>query len=339
MGNRARFEELRVSDYYCRVEDLAFRIFNNSGFSVVREYEKNYYVDFIAKISELEYCIEVKASSSLFYRSISSLEDVASRLEQISKQNNWVPVLVVFSVIPEQSKQKLISRFNIVVLDLPNLLSIVKGTELQDELVGILPFAVDNIEPEKPSLELGWVRHTDEASTLLAQLDNCIAGRDCFTVFEDVCTDVLKYIFADDLSLWRNQAQSNDRLYRFDLLCRIKDDVPKTFWRTLESFFHTKYIIFEFKNYSKAVTQSEIYTTERYLYSKALRNVAIIIAKNGFDENSTWAAKGSLRENGKLILLVSIDELKEMVRIKQDKEDPSGLLLSKLDDLLVELEK
>ena len=107
----------------------------------------------------------------------------------------------------------------------------------------------------------------------------------------------------------------------------------------MEYYFHSKYIVFEFKNYNDKVTQKEIYTTERYLYSKALRNIAIIIAKNGFDENSVWAAKGSLREYGKLILPVSVAELKQMIELKRSQEDPSEFLLSKLDDLLVELEK
>ncbi len=96
---------------------------------------------------------------------------------------------------------------------------------------------------------------------------------------------------------------------------------------------------FEFKNYSDKITQKEIYTTERYLYSKALRNVAIIIAKNGFDENSIWAAKGSLRENGKLILPITPDDLKQMLELKSKQEDPSECLLNKIDSFLAELEK
>lgn len=57
-------------------------------------------------------------------------------------------------------------------------------------------------------------------------------------------------------------------------------------------------MIFEFKNYSEPITQKEIYTTEKYLYAKALRCVGILIAANGYSENAQWAAKGCLRENG-----------------------------------------
>ena len=128
-------------------------------------------------------------------------------------------------------------------------------------------------------------------------------------------------------------------MYRFDLLCRIKDGNQKTFWSIIERYFNTKYVIFEFKNYSNPVTQKEIYTTEKYLYSKALRSVGILISPHGYEENAHWAAKGCLRENGKLIILLETKDLIEMNKMKIEQEDPSSYLLDKLDELLLELEK
>lgn len=122
-------------------------------------------------------------------------------------------------------------------------------------------------------------------------------------------------------------------------MCRIKDGNQKTFWSILERYFNSKYVVFEFKNYNDAVTQKEIYTTEKYLYSKALRSVGIMIAANGYEENARWAAKGCLRENGKLILLLETKDLIEMNRLKEEQEDPSEYLQNKLDEFLLELEK
>ena len=157
--------------------------------------------------------------------------------------------------------------------------------------------------------------------------------------YEVLCRKLLENVFSDDLALWREQQKSNDDLYRFDLLCRIKDGNQKTFWGILERYFNSKYIIFEFKNYSEKITQKEVYTTEKYLYAKALRSVGIIIAANGYDDNALWAAKGCLRENGKLIILLDTEDLIAMNEMEIDNEGPSGYLLNKLDDLLSELEK
>ena len=149
----------------------------------------------------------------------------------------------------------------------------------------------------------------------------------------------MKNAFSDDLALWREQQKSNKDLYRFDLLCRIKDGNQKTFWSILERYFNSKYVIFEFKNCSEKITQKEIYTTERYLYAKALRSVAIIVSANGYEENAYWAAKGSLRENGKLIMLFDTKDLIAMNKMKIEQEDPANYLLDRLDDLLLNLEK
>lgn len=67
--------------------------------------------------------------------------------------------------------------------------------------------------------------------------------------------------------------------------------------------------------------------------------VAIIISAHGYEENAYWAAKGCLRENGKLIILLETKDLIEMNKMKNDQEDPSNYLLDKLDEILLELEK
>ena len=174
---------------------------------------------------------------------------------------------------------------------------------------------------------------------MIIQIQLCQDGRPTFTKYEELCYKLLKNAFSDDLALWREQQKSNKDLYRFDLLCRIKDGNQKTFWSILERYFNSKYVIFEFKNYSEKITQKEIYTTERYLYAKALRSVAIIVSANGYEENAYWAAKGSLRENGKLIMLFDTKDLIAMNKMKIEQEDPANYLLDRLDDLLLNLEK
>lgn len=157
--------------------------------------------------------------------------------------------------------------------------------------------------------------------------------------YEKLCTRTLMRLFADDLTLWKEQARSNDDLFRFDLICKIKRDNHKDFWEMAERYFNSKYIIFEFKNYAGKVTQKEVYTTVRYLYTKAMRGVAFIISPNGMDENAGKAIRGVLRDEGKLVLSVTNDELVHMLQMKEDGEDPADYLSDKLDELLIDLEK
>lgn len=179
----------------------------------------------------------------------------------------------------------------------------------------------------------------DKIKQLLLEVNNWEQDKKTSVEYEKFCTKVLKILFSNDLTLWREQQKSNDDLYRFDLICKIKDDVTSAFWKFLEEYFRSKYVIYEFKNYKDVITQKEIYTTEKYLYAKALRCVAIIVSCNGSDDNAKKAIKGTLRENGKLILNLSNRDLANMLEYELNGNLASEYLYNVLDEMLIELEK
>lgn len=252
-----------------------------------------------------------------------------------------IPILATAYRIPDKKREYYIERYpELQLIDIANLLYAVRDDdELRNKLISALPYTIDNIEPKEGFLQSDTLKHANYTESLISELRMCTSGREMASRYEKICQLLLENIFSEDLALWKQQQRSNNDLYRFDLLCRIKDGNQKTFWSIIERFFNSKYIVFEFKNYTNPVTQKEIYTTEKYLYAKALRSVGIIIAANGYDENAHWAAKGSLRENGKLILLLDVEDLIKMNEMKMEQDDPANYLLSKLDGLLLELEK
>ena len=97
--------------------------------------------------------------------------------------------------------------------------------------------------------------------------------------------------------------------------------------------------MFEFKNYKDLISQNLIYISEKYLYSPALRNVAFIISRKGFDRNAKKAAKGCLIEHGKLILELKDDDLLCMLNLKDNGQEPSDYLMEKVEDLLMGISK
>lgn len=326
-------------------EDFVEKIFRKSGYKTQLEFPTNAghrRVDLVATDSAgNSYCIEVKLYSTRKLSGLGMIKKSIDYIYSLGCELNMTPVLVMGNEISEQQKLIINQEYpSLIVIDIRNLLySFQNQQDVRDELVSLLSYTVEDITPVESPINLGWMEHSDTISTLLAKFDACIAGRSDASKYEKLCCDLLKVAFSDDLALWSAQQNSNNDLYRFDLLCRIKDNNEKTFWSILERYFNSKYVIFEFKNYSAPITQKEIYTTEKYLYKRALRSVALIIARNGFDNNAQWAAKGCLRENGKLIILLNNDDLRKMVIAKTTQDDPTDYLLEKLDTLLSELEK
>lgn len=317
-------------------ENYVAKLFEEAGFSVIQNYElerESGDIDIVAKKDTKIYCVEVK------YAKI--MESVLGEVCLVAEKEKMIPVLVTACCINENKKQYYNQLYpQLILIDVANLLFAVKyRVELYNELVAILPYPVDNIEVKEGFIRIDNLQHDDYINSLIKEMELCRAGRNTFTKCEELCCKLLKNIFSNDLTLWRQQQNSNNDLYRFDLLCRIKEGNQKSFWSIVERYFNSKYIIFEFKNYRNPITQKEIYTTEKYLYAKALRSVAFIISANGYDENAYWAAKGSLRENGKLIILLDTNDLIAMNKLKISQENPAEYLLDKLDNLLLDLEK
>ena len=106
------------------------------------------------------------------------------------------------------------------------------------------------------------------------------------------------------------------------------------------------FILFECKNYTEPITQGEIYTTERYLFDNALRNVAIIFTRKGMTKNALVAAQGILKEHGKLILVLNDRDIIKLEKLYISKRNgkiseisPSQFLFEKAKDFLMNLDK
>jgi len=110
-------------------------------------------------------------------------------------------------------------------------------------------------------------------------------------------------------------------------------------WRMLVERFNSQYVIFEFKNYGGRITQGEIYTTEKYLFAKAMRTTAIIVSRKGADKNALAACRGALREHGKLIINLSVDDICKLLALRDADDDCNAYLFQIVDDMLMKLER
>lgn len=172
---------------------------------------------------------------------------------------------------------------------------------------------------------------------LVKELENIPAGRENFRQFEEKCEEILKFLFDTDLTSWNRQSSTDDKLHRFDMICRIAS--THDFWKELSKNFNSRYILFEFKNYKDEIGQEQIYTTEKYLYTRALRSIGFIISRKGANKNASTAMKGALREQGKLIISLNINQLFFLVSAKEAGMDYNGILTQLIDDFLISISR
>lgn len=292
-------------------------------------------IDFLVQYRDNTFYFEVK--NSLTPRT----KELSSQLAGLHESGT--PILAIANEVPDYMKQEYLGKYGIYIWDVQNLLWLFeKFPDIKNEFIAFLEYSPDQIDPQPPIPELfrELSEQKKQAPDLKERLLKIVPGNEMFRDYELTCIEILKYVLGDYLTLWSEQEPSNDGLYRFDLCCKIKSGANQDFFDTIKHYFNTKYIVFEFKNSRERISQKEIYTTEKYLYEKALRKVAIIISRFGAEEHALQAAKGALRENGKLILCLSDNSLLEMIDIKrQGEQEPAEFLSAILDDILVHLEK
>lgn len=323
-----------------KADEFVEQLFLDNGYTLQREMRVGRIrTDFLAEKDEKKYVIEVKRGDL----DASKINYIANMLDECTKETNYIPILVLFSRRSYMIKDRLVDNYNINVIDISNLLYLVSNNQkMKDRLINLLDFSTESIIEKELyfNIDLKQYKKCKESSYgYIERLETIIAGKKNAQQYEKFCVDILKYLFNDTLSLWEEQQRSNDDLFRFDLICKIKNNINNEFFNTIENYFSSKYIIFEFKNYIEEITQKEVYTTEKYLYKTALRTVAILLTRNGVDKNGIKAIKGTLRENGKLIIVLDDSDIKQMIYAKEHGEDYIEILINKLDKMLVSLEK
>ena len=321
-------------------ESLGYHIFYN------KHAKDNYFdIEITSRNNETDkYLCEIKYYSRPRFNPNSDLVGIRGLSKNL--QEGEKGIYITTSICSEELHKNALEK-NILILDINNLVYLIDPKhDLYQGFLSIIDFSINDIEAKKPFMEFFTNSYEiPNANNYTKQIDwenelkKIDTGIDDFTKYQSTCVEILKILFSDYLSIWEEQKKSNENLYRFDLICKIKNNINDDFFSTLNNYFNTRYIIFDFKNYSEKITQKEIYTTEKYLYDKALRKVAIIISRKGIDDNALKAIKGSIREQGKVIISLTDKDLLEMLKLHEKTENSTDYLSNILDQLLIELEK
>ncbi|MGN9171783.1 DEAD/DEAH box helicase family protein [Lachnospiraceae bacterium HCP1S3_A8] len=289
----------------------------------------------------------------------SLLMDIIMRKRKQSIPKTDIILLIVFSRIPSFQKDVIYERYGIVVWDIENLVFYCKrSSSLLKQLSQITYFPIDYIEGQESeeaiSAELSLLlneneivseaeKEIDKINELIQRLKCCKSGNQHSREYETVCEEIIRILFESRyFNILTSQHRTKDEHFRMDLIGSLKvnqnnDKNMHPLWQLLIQHYNSHFIVFEFKNYSKAIDQNLIYITEKYLFDAALRNVAIIISRKGFSKSAEFAAQGCLKEHGKLIIDLTDEDLIKMLEVRSD--EATDFILQKLEKFLMSISK
>lgn len=192
----------------------------------------------------------------------------------------------------------------------------------------------DAVQDDAPSQARG--------EQLIARLDAVEHGAEHASEYELVCEEIVDYLFGGALLDGRRHPRLDDGLSILDIVYRVKSQ--DQFWSALARDFRARVIVFECKNYAGPVGPMQVFTTERYMSTVALRSVCFVLSRTAAHPHAIVAAQGAMRETGKLIIFLHDEEVTTMLRIRDAQiaegygsssdNDPTEILDQKIYDFL-----
>jgi hypothetical protein len=345
-----------------RFQGIVMRLYQLLGWRVEAEIVANtslgrFEVDAVATApNRARQILEIKwrrgpiASTAFLRNAAAEFRDRTSRGRDESDR-----VLVVSGAAAPELREWLLKRFNITVQDRAALREMAGGSAIALELEEIFSQSdrrrlgdeylnADAFVDAEGAIADNASRARGLDLTLLERLDALEPGVKNAKEFERLCSDIIGFVFGDFLLDRKFQSPTELGLDVLDIVYRVKPG--NRFWDALTRDFRARVIVFECKNHSGAIGPQQIFTTERYLSRSAMRPICFMLCRKPAKKNVLRAAAGALRESGKLVVMLSDEDLKDLIKARVVQRaitdprayadsDPTELLDQKVYEYLV----
>lgn len=164
------------------------------------------------------------------------------------------------------------------------------------------------------------------AAELLDRLDGCPSGLPGWRAYENVATDILAFLFVPPLSGPKPQARSFSGIDRRDAIFGNRNMTPDTIWGQLRIELDARMPLFEFKNFEADVGKDEVDQTRNYL-TAALGRFAILCCRTRPSQQALLRRNHAFTQERKVILFLTDEDLREMLRMKESGSDPALFLM------------
>ena len=170
-----------------------------------------------------------------------------------------------------------------------------------------------------------------DVPTLVEKLTTCPPGRDHWKLFEDVCIEILTFLFVPPLRQPIIQPRTYSGIDRRDAVFPNREDTGDLIWAKIRRELNARMILFEFKNYNTCeIGKNEVQQTSNYMTEPMGR--LSILCTNKKPNNQAHIKRNTLYSSDKkVILFITPDKLEEMLYIKERGEDPADLLMDEIE--------
>ena len=149
--------------------------------------------------------------------------------------------------------------------------------------------------------------------------------------FEDAGIAVLRHLFVPPLADPILQARSYSGIDRRDAIFPNRNHGTQNHWGRLIHELEARMVLVEFKNYdSEEVGKDEVNQTRNYL-TKPMGRLALMVSTKEPNRAAHVKRNSVYSEDGKVIVFLTVERLKEMLYMKERGEDPADLIMDAIE--------
>ncbi|MNU87708.1 hypothetical protein D3C71_774970 [compost metagenome] len=182
-----------------------------------------------------------------------------------------------------------------------------------------------------------------QVNDFIQRLDACPLGTAGWSQFEDLCTEILSFLFVPPLNNPTRQGRTYSGVNRRDAIIpnrniTASDAVHSKNWYHLFLELEARMILFEFKNYDATdIGHEEVNQTRNYM-TAAMGRLSIMICSKIPNDSAHRQRNTIFNQDNRVIIFITKEQLQEMLLIKDRNEDPSDLIMDLVERFYIQHE-
>ncbi|WP_169788776.1 hypothetical protein [Vulgatibacter incomptus] len=165
---------------------------------------------------------------------------------------------------------------------------------------------------------------------LLSDLNNCNPGKADAAIYQKVVERILEHLFCPALGPPRSEHSDSSRHNRRDII--MANYAEGGFWRFLRERYCADYVVVDAKNHSGMIAKAHALQVSNYLKEEGVGLFGIIVCRKGADKACVYTIRERWFLEGKLILVLTDEDLKAMLEAKDAGEPAENVVRQRLEE-------
>lgn len=272
-------------------------------------------------------------------KKMKSTTECARRLRELvghasnarSVMNASHAMLIVSSRIPSEHIRSIEELDHVTIWDFDRIATIIRRPSALREQFGSFVEEQQRLEQDAKSPLTNDSRGAD----LLRRLSEVRAGIESWRQYEDVSIEILNHVFIPPFRVPLIQSISEDELDRRDAIYPLS--MGNSTWDGIAAQFRTRFVVAEFKNHLEAPDQKDVEAAAQYLLPKGMRTLCLLCTRKPPSKSALKARRRAWMEADKLVLLLSDEDMRDLLIAKAGGEDPTVIIENKINEFLQDL--